>query len=60
MPSPYLLRLKGRVGGPEKWLGPGPRLQEQEGLRSGAQGGVGRWIAVHLLHPEVLRGIKEL
>lgn len=60
VPSPYLLSGKGWVGGPEKWLGPGPRLQEQKGLRSGAQRGVGRGITAHLLHTEVLRGVKEL
>lgn len=57
---PYLLSGKGWVRGPEKWLGPGPGLQEQKGLRSGAQRGVGRWVAAHLLHTEVLRGIQEL
>lgn len=60
VPSPYLLSGKGWVGGPEKRLDPGPWLQEQKGLRSGAQRGVGRWIMAHLLHTEVLRGIKEL
>ena len=60
MAPPYLLSGEGWVGGPEKWLGPGPGLQEQKGLRSGAQRGVGRWIAAHLLHTEVLGGIQEL
>lgn len=60
MPHPYLLSGKGWVGGQEEWLGPGPRLQEQKGLRSGAQRGVGRWIVAHLLHSEVLRCIQEL
>lgn len=57
---PYLLGGEGQVGGPENWLGPGPGLQEQKGLRPGAQRGVGRWVAAHLLHTEVLRGIQEL
>jgi hypothetical protein len=58
--SPYLLSGKRRVGGPEKWLGPGPGLQDQKGLRSGAQRGVGRGVVAHLLHTKVLRGIQEL
>lgn len=54
---PYLLSGIGWVGGPEKRLGPGPGLQEQKGLRSGAQRGVGRWVVAHPLHTEVFRGI---
>lgn len=57
---PYLLSGEGRVGGAEKRLGPGPGLQQQEGLGPGAQGGVGRRVAAHLLDAEVLRGVQEL
>lgn len=58
-PYPYLLSGKRWVGGPEKWLCPGPGLHEQEGLRAGAQGRVGRWVVAHLLHPKMFRGIQE-
>lgn len=56
---PYLLSGKRWVGGPEKRLCPGPGLHEQEGLRAGAQGRVGRWVVAHLLHTKMLRGIQE-
>lgn len=58
-PYPYLLSAKGWVGCPKKWLCPGPGLQEQKGLRAGAQRRVGRWVVAHLLHTEMLRGIQE-
>lgn len=58
-PRIYLLSGKRWVGGPEKWLCPGPGLQEQKGFRTGAQGRVSRWVVARPLHTEMFRGIQE-
>lgn len=34
-------------------------MEEQEGLGSGRQRRVGRWVLAHLLDAEVLRGVQE-